>query len=85
MNGFLYWVCGKLLWFDRIPRYGRTYELLHSNPDEPDGGPAIGPAVWGWQKRGLWGLHFLIRHNLMWKYFDEYTRRHPWRPDREQQ
>lgn len=77
MNGFQFWVCGKLLWLDRIPRYGRTYLLLPSDPDLPDGGPAIGPPEWGWQWRGHWGINLLSRFNVMWTYLDEYERRNP--------
>lgn len=77
MNRFQYWVCGRLLWLDRIPRYGRTYAMLPSDPDEPDGGSAIGPAVWGWQRYEHWGINLLDRFNYMWKFLDEYERRHP--------
>jgi hypothetical protein len=77
MNGFLYWVCGKAMWLNRIPRYGRTYRVLVPDDSQPDGGPVLGPAEWGWHWRGYWGINLLQEFNLMWKYFDEYQRRNP--------
>ena len=73
MNRLTFWACTWVMQLDRIPRYGRVYMYTkpgggHYELDEM-------PCKWVWQRKGCWGMNFLDRINLFWRYFDELERR----------
>jgi len=67
-----YWLCRLILLFDLIPRYGRVYPIVKPSDDQDP--PRA--AIWVWQWRGWWGLHFLDRRGLLEWVQEEYARRH---------
>lgn len=74
MNRPTWILCRLIMRLDRIPRYGRLYEVRPPWDDDDD--VALGPAQWTWQHHGRWGLNLLDRLGLLWQYIDEVERRH---------
>lgn len=73
MNRTKWILCTWILRLDRIPRYGRLYEV--KPPWDDDGNFTRGPAQWTWQRYGHWGLALLNRLGWTWQYVDEAERR----------
>lgn len=70
MNSFIYWCCSKLMWLNKLPRYGRLYRVTFTDDEM-----ITGPARWVWQRHGYWGMNLLGDYFDV--YFDEYERRNP--------
>jgi hypothetical protein len=82
MSPWLFWLCTKAGYLNRIPRYGRTYslrvraDLTEQQFTNQRGEPAFwGPPRWTWRKRGDWGFTVLERLGIKDRYWDEYDRR----------
>lgn len=73
MSRAKYRLCMWIMKLDRIPRYGRSYAMIR--PADPEGS-WTGPAQWGWQKHGHWGLNLLNKLGWLWEFVDENQRRH---------
>lgn len=81
----VFWFCCVVSWLDYIPRYGRLFSytkrdlrLLHeARPPSPRS------YRWSWQRYGLWGFHFMTRHQLFWPFLDEWEQRQGLREDDE--
>jgi hypothetical protein len=68
------WIlCNLILQLDRLPRYGRYYELRPQR--HPDDSEQLGPAIWTWQRYGHWGINILDRLGWLWPWMDECEKR----------